>query len=800
MQIQINKQNNNDVIRGLIEVQKQCYSDAFSFFKTAISYHPSELAKILIPLYQELMKSQDNINLRFLISHLYIQACYYKEAISELEDIFQLNSKHPDIYLFLGKIYKKSQNSSLVLPLLKEAFKRKIYDSSLIDLLPKIYLETKQLTDAILFYEELIATNKRDSQFYKVLAELYLQNAEFGKAISIYDLLIESAPDMSEHILKKLELILRTQQDNLNLRELVIKLNFRTCNPAKATEHIKDIYRYKPNYLSNAIQTLTDALKTFPEESNILQVLSYLLIERSNYSDAITLLKTLYKNDKNKVKVIHNYLHTILRNYPKQVYALQLKFQLEIDEKQFESALSTLENLLNLDTSEDHYTFCHDALSKLKNNAPETHKNSLTFLECRLLLIEDKYQETRTLLSTLKNTDYELKAILLQVKICEEDKNATERLQLLKGALQKFPNAKELHQALISTLDSNIEMMLDDTSNEVTKGLLYLREGKLLNALEYFQRITEDNPNHIYIQTLIGRCFLEMGKTDIALEQFTRTLNQLTSHSDPLVNKTLYYQAITYFHLGKIEIGIQKLKEIERNNINFPKLQNLLNFYKNCNVLESRYKSSVLIFPFLSLETPYFTSIELSGNETADQTMSFALEHNNKGVDQLLKQNIKSACTSLQLAIQIEENCVPALCNLALTYILSGDFKKAFTYLEQSESINSSFALTYLCRGIIYFRLNNYNLALTQFKKALFYQAQIEIAYIYIGDTYYKLNQIKQAFEFWNKAQQIGAYTHLVFRRVHYALIQSLTINDWLGPFEFHHSDLPKSLSQVNND
>jgi tetratricopeptide (TPR) repeat protein len=796
MQIQIKHQKNKDAKAGLLNVQKQAFVEAMDNFKEAISNHPSELANILTPLYKELIRDPDNISIRFLIAQLNIHCNYFTEAYHELDYIFEINSKHPDLYLLLGKIYYKARDTSLILPLLEKAYKRNIYDSTLIDLLPKIYLENNDTKNAITFYESLLKSNRTDSQCYKILAELYLQGSHFDKAIDTYETLIELSPDMAEHIVKKLEQILITSPTHIKLRKLIVKLHFKTCNPTKATEHLKDMYRYKPDFLSQAIEILSNALKTFPEEPNILQLLSFFKIEISDYSDAITTLTTLYQNDKSKAKVVYQYIGNILKDYPKQVYALQLKVQLETDDHLFSEAIQTLETLLTLDESIDHFDFCHDTLNILELKAPEKHKEAALYTRSYLYYIQEDFNECLVTLNSLLSTTLELKASLLKVKVLEKQNKKQERMDLLKSVLNKFPFSEKLHESISSALHSNIDSLIDNQDDTVTKGLLYLRKGNIIYALECFQKIESSHNHHIQIQTLIGRCFLELGKTDIAFEQFERTLANVTDHSSPLYINTLFYFAITHIHLGKIEKGLTQLEQVERLNINFPKLQALLSYYKSCNILESRFKTCTLIAPLNSEIEPYFVNVEQNTltQNGSDQAMSFALEHNNKGVSHLISQNINSALTSLNLAIQIDENCVQALCNLSLIHTLKSEYDTAFSQLEKAENSDSTNALIYLNRGLIYYQLNNYGLAIMQFKKALFHQPNLEIATLYIGDVYYKMNKLKEAFEFWNKAQKIGSLQHLVFRRTHYLLIQSLSLNDWLRPFEIEDSDLPQNL------
>ena len=230
MQIQIKHQHNKSVKKGLLQVQKKAFVESMEHFKEAISNHPSELANILTPMYKELIRNQENISLRFLIVQLYIYCNYFKEAYHELEYIFEVNSKHPDLYLLLVKIYYKARMPTLILPLLEKAYKRNIYDSTLIDLLPKIYLKDNNTQKAITFYESILKANRTDSPNYKILAELYLKGSHFDKAIEIYDTLIDKSPDMSDHIVKKLEQLLITAPTHIKLRELIVKLHFKNLS------------------------------------------------------------------------------------------------------------------------------------------------------------------------------------------------------------------------------------------------------------------------------------------------------------------------------------------------------------------------------------------------------------------------------------------------------------------------------------------------------------------------------------------------------------------------------------------
>ena len=68
-------------------VRRKQYLEALERYKHYLSSYPDDLALILIGLYKEIYHSPNDLNIRLIISELYIRFMLYKDALIELEEI-----------------------------------------------------------------------------------------------------------------------------------------------------------------------------------------------------------------------------------------------------------------------------------------------------------------------------------------------------------------------------------------------------------------------------------------------------------------------------------------------------------------------------------------------------------------------------------------------------------------------------------------------------------------------------------------------------------------------------------------
>ena len=149
-------------------MKRSQYHEVLDRFKKTMHDIENGLPDILIQMYKQLMR-KDDLNLRLMIAELYIVSKHYKDAVTEIEDIFELNPNFTQIYFLLSKIYSKNGQKHRIQNIFEQAFDQDIHDQAILDLLPTIYLEAGNTEKSIDLFSKLISINPRQIHYLKTL-------------------------------------------------------------------------------------------------------------------------------------------------------------------------------------------------------------------------------------------------------------------------------------------------------------------------------------------------------------------------------------------------------------------------------------------------------------------------------------------------------------------------------------------------------------------------------------------------------------------------------------------------------
>jgi tetratricopeptide (TPR) repeat protein len=794
MQIQINKEKELKV--GVILMKRTQYSESLTTFLKITHDNPKHIFDTLIPIYNHLLLHFNNNHLRIMITELYLSQKYDDDAISELEDAFRINPHFSQIYLILAKIYNKTIYKKRIKSLFESAIDQNIYDSSIIDLLPKLYFEEKNTTKNIQLFEKLIAYTPQKLHYYKIVAELYKSVQQYDKASQIITQMATLSPTLASDAAKFCNTMTRLCPMNFSLRQTLITLLWKACEPEKAHTQIQELCRIDTSYIPIAIKNYKHALLTFPHDKDLSIGIATLLIETQDYSESITYIQDVYQFHPDNTTPLLSLLHTILDRYPTQVCAIKLCITLYLNQEKTEKCLTFIEQLINANSPE--YEFIKTQLIQITKEFP-TFTNRCKLLHAQLKIATAHHKNSLPLLTVLKTTEFNIQATSLeiQVYIKLDDLRTAQRLAL--DALKKYPEQQEFH-TLLATLQKQLitkklnTIPITSEKDHFEIGLLLLRKSTLYPALEKFQNISTDSEFNLKSHVLISRCFLELGKYNNATNYISRCLDQLSSTDKEQRCQLLFFNALINIQSGNYKNAVSTMESILSININYPHITTLLKQYKSIHLIGFRGLALSLVKTHLTTPSWHIMAIpnpeELNTNYTDKTHISFALPHNNQGALYLIEDNFSAAKAEFKLAQSMDPSLTISYTNLAIIYLLEKKYDQSLKQLDKAHELNPTLTLINQLKGLTYQEMNQPNLAIQQFQKALHLTPQNFIALINLGDLYFQSGRLKLAFSIWKKTMESPLYFYLLQRRLLYLKTGSIHLTEWICPIKAYANDL----------
>jgi Tfp pilus assembly protein PilF len=152
-----------------------------------------------------------------------------------------------------------------------------------------------------------------------------------------------------------------------------------------------------------------------------------------------------------------------------------------------------------------------------------------------------------------KKTSRATRYIKRSIKIDPKNTSARLNLATIYVSLKKYTEAK--HQ---------YDRVLDDLTYEgqyrtyYNIGVLYLKQGKEIQAVNYFKQSISENKNFCASHFLLGDIYFKKGNYEKALASF-KSSGYGTCYNNP---KPIYHQALSYIQLKQYDTAKLKLEEI----------------------------------------------------------------------------------------------------------------------------------------------------------------------------------------------------------------------------------------------
>lgn len=768
---------------GTLLIRRDRYLDATDKFKHLLDIFPNALPDILIFLYQQLKEKYFNLQLRILIAELYIYKKGYTDALDELEECTTLDPEYSNTYVILGRMFRNDQLKNRIITIFETAISNQIFDSTIIDILPNHYLSEKNNSKSIHFFIVLCERFPNNCSYLKTLASLYAQIRNYEDAAKTYEKIGQTFNEHHEEIADRCEKLIRFCPENKTIRKILINLHIKAMNLENAFRHVDYLVERDNTFYAQANKLYKELLKLSPKTLFILKGFAKLLIKEHDFSQAINLLADVISIDHNESEMVKEMINNVLEHEPQQLLAHELKLDIAIIQREFNYAISIIESLIENEYINDIPILQKCDLIIEKHEAFQQH---CIYLKSLYYFKTNQIENCIQLTQSITKKDWAEKKALLQAQALEKKGQFKEAKIRLSALLKTDPNNPTIHHALQQTYLGLLNQLVtrqessEKESDFFKAGLVYLRKGNFIDAIEQFQKIGSDKSLLFQANTLIYRCFFEMGRFDLALNHINRSIENCDTFSDTITkNKLLYINAIIYIHSGKFELARDTLEKLYTADIKFPNIEKLLTFIRK----QNHYEDHLFLSYYLSdsgEETPI--AMPLS-TYIKPPSFSFGHQHNKKGIEFIFKQQLLAAEEEFKLAIQLDPSLPCVYGNLLIVYLMKNQIEEAKETLKKLEHHSEINEAVLIYRGLIKLKENDEIKALDIFKNCIQKFPQCNLAHLYLGNIYWKKLNIEQAFYHQEKANQLGLYFHIINRKKHYLKDKPFTFSYWISDF-----------------
>ena len=773
---------NDDFRIGIDAVSRGDMATASEKLRLLIHHSPNVLPAVITPLTQLSIQSENPTPILFLIADLFSICGYYTEAIQELEEILDIDPKNNGAYQLLGRIWSRAPGHSEVETIFENAIKNDIFDSAVLDVLPKMYIGQFEYGKSVDLFRKLVDRDPSAVHYRCTLANLLSKSNRIDEAIEEFEQILLISPLHASNIAVQLEEMVHIAPDNISLRKTLFNVYCKICQPDEAVTHLKILTEWHPSEVLSVIELLEKASQLFPDSSLIWCSLSRTLVLNQQYSHAVMYLQKAFELPKKPhLDEIINITERILELFPAQVFAMQLLSDIAVYANDYERALDSLEGMTQFDLQD--IESIQQRLSRIMELNP-TSAHRCHFIRAKLLYNQRHLDQAIIDAQLLIGTELEISGLLLTAQAYQSKGDFTKSESTLFRGLELEPYHPELHHQLRDSKAKYIETITSNTdstaADHINRGIAYMIQGDYFLALEFLQKISDDDINYGLAQIIIGRCFLDLGRYDQSLNHLQRLI---MTADNTLLNHVKYLISINYFCLGEIPKCIETLESILEFDITYGNVQSILALLKQESMLAYRVKA---VSASLTPDQQLVVCAIRNSDNAHSQTLSFAHPHNNAGVDYLFKHQYKAAEDEFQLALQMDPNLTVIYCNFAILKLAQRNIQDALALIRRAETINPHYDQCHIIRGLIDCLENRLVDAEQQFQSAYAISATNYITLLNLGDIYYKQKDLKPAFEFWKNTSDMAPIPHLLHHRMGYLIPVDEYLTRWKDQFERH--------------
>jgi len=778
------KQNPDDPLAlravGQQNLKKGHYKQAKNHYTQAVRLCPRLVSEVLLD-YEGIIAQQPNkVGPRFSLAGFAIVQGDLDSALLELEETLEIDPKNVEAYNVLGKIYVKQGRVDDVIVLLERSMTEGISDVSLTEILASAYLEKGRLREAAKFFNEILKHKPGDKQTLRMLGELYTRLEDYNDAAKSFQAMFSDDPEVGREVIERLEGLLKKQEGNVLIREILADIYMRSIKPEQAVTKLKEVMRLDHHKVDAVIAKLKSVLKSYPSHPETTLALAEAFRRQGSYSEAIESYYNLAKNKPELLEQAIKGYQAVLEACPEQILARTYLAEAYLYKNQINEALVEFDKMLDVDPG---------AAAAIIQKCREIIKAKPQLLQARLVLGR----------AYLASGDVQRAAVEAESIIAVDKKftaaylllgEAYFRLNLSRKAVSVLGRALMLDPYNVRVQDRYREVKEKELEFEVAKikerlaedpwrmslhldlAKVYLQKDMKQEAIRELQLAVKDQARSPFAYNLLGCIYRGEGRFDQAAAQFNRALELAPTELDDFRRNVRFNIGTTYEAQGQVSKAIKLYEQILQEDIDFGDLERRVKYLKTTSLKSMQAKALLMVVA----ESEKKDVVVIWGREGKSKrsgrreeiSLSFGQNHNVAGYDFFMKGMHKAALEEFQLAVQLDIKFATALNNYGVALVKEGKLYEAKSNLEDAVNIDPTSVVFRNNLGVVYSLLGQMTQADAELAKAYTLDPELTGICLNFGDICYLKNDIRRAIDLYSRASNFDVLAEVAEQRLRF--------------------------------
>ncbi len=758
---------------GQVFLLQRDYREANKYFKDVINVRPHLMNDILIVMENNISEDYRNVELRLALVDLYIAREQYKEAVSELDEILEIDPVQPLALKKLARIFLKFGAYEQIIEQLYLRVDLVIDDEELTGILTSALIESHQVDKALVIYQKLYERSPHNLDVLKTLSDLYVKNQRYAQAADYLMQWLQLDAGAMNDIESKMLYVSTQAPDSVPIKKHLVAVYLQNLKPDFAVDILMKLNPDDAgkSYIEDKLKWIIKEHIHMPEAMIALAKL-YVYCER--YAEAVFIYQDLAeKNDHFVNQAICGYA-AVLAACPNQILAHQLIADAFMKQGETQKALEWYHRLLKVNI-EDSLSVMGKCKSILDLD-PENIEAQIVLMDAAFT--KKDYNDAIKMAIEFLDSRYkrvEVYRLLVSCYGVLEDEDKT-RFWFDEG-MAEFPYDQELfvlygnifdiflHKHLVQRKKAVIDQESLDTHIEYVKALLNV--GDYGATIEHLQSVIRQYTDVMILHYLMGLAFVGQHRLDLAANQFQQCQEAWTSPKQGVYTDMLFYRAGAFVGQGNVKKGLEIYELMLSIDIKHPYANSRLEHYKTMMGYLGGCKWLALVYSDLSKRevAHYWVPNKLEKKNARQYEVSFSQDHNDIAVSYLQKKWLIAAEEELLLAQRLDSTIQAIPNNLFVIYFL----KKMVDKLASDQQLDirelGRYPVFLNNYGFFCMDIGDYTRALTYFDQAIAKAPELVEAYLNRGDCYFLMGDLKHAKLNWQKYYQKGIFPHLIHRR-----------------------------------
>ena len=397
--------------------------------------------------------------------------------------------------IILAQYYIKTRQFEKAIEILSEGLKENPNDAILYNIMGAAYLGSEHMDNAVKYFEKSIESNSKFFLPYFNLARVHLGTKNKDRAKAEYLRVLEVDPNNLPALLMMAKIM---ESEKKDAEALTYYKKAKALGKPVAYVELAGFYQRK-NDMNGAVRVLDEALKTAPEDTNLLDMKGRVYFSLKDYKKALDVYQLMEKSSPElaKEKMAGIYAYT----------------------GDYDNAIKKLKEIVN----------------KNPDRVEIMQKIAAIYMKKKDFRAAEASAKEVILRKPDSDGGYQL---LAEIYIAE--KHTQKAIDILKKAEQVNP---------------------DNIKTKVMKGKVYIASGDHQMAMNIFNELEAAYPKYAPVYYLQASTLELMGMKKTAIEKHEKALD-LSPNYAPSLNNLAYLYSEGYGPIEKAELMAKKAKDI----------------------------------------------------------------------------------------------------------------------------------------------------------------------------------------------------------------------------------------------